>query len=227
MVPVSLKLENFMSFASMREPVDFTLFKLICVVGPNGAGKSSLIEAMRWALFGKGRVSNPELVRKGTNRMSVDFVFKLDNDIYKIRRTYFLSQRKEKLAISTITPEGEFVVTDSRGKRAAQRYIEKLLGMNDHSFCNASFITQGNSGSFTRQMKPSERKELLASVLELHKFDLLAEKAKGERKTFVQKIDFLTAEQERLKTELLDKKQLELQFAETERRKGKIWSFDG
>ena len=51
MRPVRLKLNNFLSYRG-EHVVEFDGVTLAALIGPNGSGKSSLIDAVRFALFG-------------------------------------------------------------------------------------------------------------------------------------------------------------------------------
>ena len=78
MIPVELTLKGFLSY---REPVsvDFTGFDMACVIGHNGAGKSSLLDAMTWALFGKARSTDDELINMQEQAEEVKLLFDYDN----------------------------------------------------------------------------------------------------------------------------------------------------
>ena len=51
MVPIKLKLRNFMAYRETE--LDFRGIHLAVLTGENGAGKSSLLDAITWALWGK------------------------------------------------------------------------------------------------------------------------------------------------------------------------------
>ena len=51
MIPLKLKLTNFLSYGDSGQEVDFEPHNLICLAGKNGHGKSALLDAMTWALW--------------------------------------------------------------------------------------------------------------------------------------------------------------------------------
>ena len=55
MIPVRLRLRNFLSYGEHVDPLDFTSFQLACLSGKNGHGKSALLDAITWALLGQAR----------------------------------------------------------------------------------------------------------------------------------------------------------------------------
>ena len=50
MIPLSLRLHNFMSYGEDTPPLDFSHFTTACLTGDNGHGKSTLLDAITWAL---------------------------------------------------------------------------------------------------------------------------------------------------------------------------------
>ena len=75
----SVELGNFLAHSSTK--LDFeegvTVF-----VGPNGAGKSSLLDAITWAIWEEGRARTDELIRLGTNEMTCELEFFMEDEIF-------------------------------------------------------------------------------------------------------------------------------------------------
>lgn len=205
MIPVRLKLRNFLSYGESPQELDFTGFKLAVITGHNGSGKSSLIEAIIYALFGKGRVPPQELIHKGARRMEVEFTFRLEDKIYKVLRY----QEKAQGIQLFMENNGEFVSISGRNIAETKNRLGHILGVNYDSFVNASFITQGNSATFSKQKTPAERHKLLAEILGLEKFNELAALAKEKRKGALIKANLLSDEINRLSAELVNLGDLE------------------
>ena len=57
MIPLRLKLENFLSYRDAVE-LDLQGVEVACLCGDNGHGKTALLDAITWALWGgaRGRV---------------------------------------------------------------------------------------------------------------------------------------------------------------------------
>src|SRR5437016_6181678 len=88
MVPLRLRVRNFMCYQDEAPVLDFSGIQLACLAGENGAGKSALLAAMTWALWGRARdrVSDDELITQGATEMEVDFEFALGTSRYRVLR---------------------------------------------------------------------------------------------------------------------------------------------
>ena len=87
MIPVRLKLRNFMCYRDNVPPLDFTGIHLACISGDNGNGKSAIIDAMTWALWGKARAkSADDLIHTTQSEMEVEFDFTVAGQLYRIIR---------------------------------------------------------------------------------------------------------------------------------------------
>jgi DNA repair protein SbcC/Rad50 len=187
MIPISLLPKNFLSYGDNLEPLDFREFQVACLTGNNGQGKSALLEAMIWAVWGEGRKSSYErkadssLLRIGQEHMQVEFVFSLNNDTYKIIRSF---SKKGKMTKATL----EFHVFDGDLKkyhsltapsiRETQDKIIKTLRLDYETFINSAFILQGKSDEFSKKTA-RERKEILSDILGLSQYDDLGEMARS------------------------------------------------
>jgi len=76
MIPLQLRVRNFMCYRDNVPPLDFSGIHLACLTGANGHGKSALLDAMTWALWGKARARrDDELIHLGQSEMEVEFTF--------------------------------------------------------------------------------------------------------------------------------------------------------
>ncbi|MGD8820536.1 MAG: AAA family ATPase, partial [Anaerolineae bacterium] len=84
MIPLQLRVRNFMCYRDNVPPLDFEGIHLACLAGANGHGKSALLDAMTWALWGKARAKrDDELIHQGETEMEVEFVFDLGGTVYR------------------------------------------------------------------------------------------------------------------------------------------------
>ncbi len=233
MIPVSLRLSNFLSYGEDVNELDFTAFDVACVCGKNGHGKSALFDAVTWSLWGEARKAGSErkadagLVRSGAREMRVAFVFDLHAHRYRVIRSF----RKRpsggvaglELQIFDSATTRYHSLSESGSVRQTQQRIHALLGMSYETFVNSALLLQGQADAFTRR-SPGDRKAVLAEILELNRYDDLSEAARehlasaraaaaqGARR--LAEIDETSARLETLKCQCQDQ---ELRFKEATR----------
>ncbi len=184
MIPVKLQLTNFLSYGTEAPPLHFDRFHVACLSGRNGQGKSALLDAITWALWGEARKASgnrkpdDDLIRIGTRHMQVELVFDVEGARYRISRTYQRSATgkttKSTLEFHLFEPEaGDYRPRTGASQRETQQLIDKTLGLDYDTFINSAFLLQGRSDEFTKK-KPSQRKEILARILDLGRYKRLA-----------------------------------------------------
>lgn len=187
MIPVTLRLRNFLSYGEDVDELDFSGFDIACVSGKNGHGKSALFDAITWSLWGEARKAGNErkadagLVRSGALEARVEFVFDLQGNRYRVIRTF----RKRpsggvaglELQVYDSATERYQPLSESGSVRLTQAKIHALLGMGYDTFVNSALLLQGQADAFTRR-SPADRKAVLSEILELHTYDKLADAAR-------------------------------------------------
>ncbi|MDY0093430.1 MAG: SMC family ATPase [Candidatus Vecturithrix sp.] len=191
MIPVTLQLRNFLSYGDDEErpPLDFTEFDVACLSGSNGHGKSAILDAMTWALWGEARKAAGEkspsdgLLRIGTPEMQVELVFDLEGDRYRVIRNYHRKSRRVRLDFQVFDQDSHtYKSLSERTVSDTQKKITATLRMEYDTFINSAFILQGRVDEFTKKT-PHKRKEILAEILDLSRYDQLADLAKDRHKT--------------------------------------------
>ncbi len=184
MIPLKLELKNFMSYGADGATLDMTGLHTLCLAGENGNGKSALLDAITWVLWGESRAGknkHDDLVRIGADEMSVTLTFEMDGQTYRVLRkrskraggsVWQIYQQKENAAWHSLTGD------DSRKTEQA---IQKLLRMNYDTFLNSAYLRQGQADQFVQQT-PSKRKQILADILDLGRYDELEAAAREKSK---------------------------------------------
>ena len=170
-----------MSYRAPCDPISFAPLHTACLSGENGAGKSALLTAMTWGLWGvaQSHADEEDLITQGETEMSVDFEFALGAQHYRVLRT---RTRKGKTSLGKLYFEiqdpvaGWRDITDGT-LRQTQRSITDRVGMDYDTFVNSAFLRQGHADEFTTK-NSSERKDILARILGLNQYDVLAERAR-------------------------------------------------
>ena len=182
MIPVKLKMRNFMPYRGNVPPLSFAGIHTACICGDNGNGKSALIDAITWALWGKTRArSDDDLIHQGETEMEVEFDFALGQQPYRIIRKHSKPKRRQASGQSSLdlliaSGDGFKVISGDRITQTQQK-ITALLHMDYDTFINSAFLRQGHADEFTKQ-PPAKRKEVLANILALSFYDQLEERAK-------------------------------------------------
>jgi DNA repair protein SbcC/Rad50 len=186
MIPLQLSLKNFLSYSETN--LDFVGLHTACICGPNGAGKSSLLEAITWAIWGECRAaSEDDAISNGASDVRVDFTFKLHGETCRIIRA---RQRggAGMLEFQIKTTEEQFRSLTQKGTKATQALIDRYLKIDYETFINSAYLRQGKADEFMLK-KPADRKQILADLLKLDRYEELADRAKEVNKQFKQKVE--------------------------------------
>lgn len=202
MIPLTLRIQNFLSYGSPIQTIDFSHYKLICLSGKNGHGKSALLDAMTWALWGQARKTGNSskadggIVKLGQTDVMVIFDFIFNNQSYRVKRVFSTKYGKPKAHVDFGTYNREtdyFIPLTEKTIRKTQECINNTLGLTYEAFINSSFLRQGQANEFSKK-SPKERKEILASILGLDKYEkakkLALEQARktGQEKEHLEKL---------------------------------------
>ncbi len=183
MIPLQLTLRNFMSYGDEPTTVDLRGMPVVCLSGDNGHGKSALLDAMTWALWGEtrlGRQNHDQLIRLGADEMAVVLDFDVAGETYRVRRQRSKRSASQIWEIQAIEPNGTWRPLTGTGSGDTGRAIIQLLRMTYDTFLNSAYLRQGRADEFVRQTA-GKRKEILAEILDLSRFDDLEAKARDKK----------------------------------------------
>lgn len=189
MIPLQLSLKNFLSYSTAS--LDFTGLHTACICGANGAGKSSLLEGITWAIWGECRAaSEDDAISTGAMDVRVDFTFQMHGETCRVIRT---RQRDGSggLEFQIQTTAGQFRTLTQRGIRSTQALIDEYLKIDYDTFINSAYLRQGKADEFMLK-KPADRKQILADLLKLDRYEQLADRAKDSAKQYKLQVEVLT-----------------------------------
>ncbi len=229
MIPLNLQIKNFLSYGALQK-IDFEPYSLICLSGRNGHGKSALLDAITWSVWGQARkISNTSkadegLLRLGQSQMFVAIDFKVNGQKYRIKREFTLLNQKPTTNLDFAVWENstqQYRSLTDKTIRATQEKIEQVIGLTFDSFINSAFLKQGQSNEFSKK-SPKERKEILATILGLTKYESMRKLAAEKSKEGIVSKQHLVNLQAHLEAEIKNKEAVKLQLNELE---SKINSF--
>ncbi len=179
MIPRSLSLRNFMCYREGLPPLDFDGITIACLAGDNGAGKSALLDALTWVLWGEARLSSADdLMALGAVEMEVDLIFALDGQDYRVIRKRSRAKKTGQTWLEFQARAGEsWKSLTGATLRETQSAIIGTLRMDYEIFANSAYLRQGRADEFTRK-EPGQRKQVLADILGLTRYEQLEEKAR-------------------------------------------------
>ncbi|MGK7933337.1 MAG: exonuclease subunit SbcC [Microcystaceae cyanobacterium] len=212
MIPLQLTLKNFLSYRDVT--LDFRGLHTACICGANGAGKSSLLEAITWAIWGESRAANDDdVIHTGGDFVRVDFEFRLNEQTYRIIRSH--PRGKSSDLEFQVKSKTRFRTLSAKGVRTTQAQILAVLKLDYDTFTNSAYLRQGRADEFMLR-KPSERKQILADLLKLDQYEMLASHAKDLSKQYKGQSEQLEIQLQRIRQQIEQKKNLETDYKEIE-----------
>jgi exonuclease SbcC len=220
-IPLQLRVRNFMCYRENVPPLNFDGIHLACLTGANGHGKSALLDAITWALWGKARAKrDDDLIHLGESEMEVEFTFELGATVYRVLRKRDATNRGRTLLdlqVQVPDGQGEFRSIAEAGVRATDAAIVRLLRMDYETFTNSAFLLQGKADAFTTRT-PAERKRVLGEILGLGLYDEYEQRAKERVREKDQQVALLDGLLRDIDRELDRQPEYEAELAQSQSR---------
>ncbi len=218
MIPLELTLKNFLSY--QQGTLDFRRIHTACICGVNGAGKSSLLEAIAWSLWGKSRVSSEDdLIHRGASEVRVMFTLSQHQQTFRVIRT---RQRGQTTSLEfQVETETGFRPLTSRYSRETQQLIIDTLKLDYPTFINSAYLRQGRADEFMLK-GAMERKDILARLLQLDRYEELGDRAKEKALYFKTKVSLLEPQLQSLQSQLTTENTLDTHLQAVEQELGNL-----
>src|SRR5437879_2959861 len=160
--------------------------------GLNGSGKSAIFDALTFALFGHhrgGGQHNVELINKDSDGLTVEFDFLLDTHLYRAKRTLKRDTKGGSRGTQQIfrfekgdNEKGSWQALEGTGqKRDFDAWIGDKVGLNYDTFTSSVLLLQGKAEKLL-DSKPEGRREVLASIVDLERYERLHKESDDQRK---------------------------------------------
>ena len=139
------------------------------------------------------------LFTPGEKNVRVDFQFVNNSQTYRVIRS---RQRGRSSSLEfQVKSEEKFRSLSAKGVRATQQQIIETLKLDYDTFINSAYLRQGRADEFMLR-RPSERKQILADLLKLDRYEELAHQAKDASKQLKGKGEELERSLQPLETQL-------------------------
>lgn len=183
----SVKIQNFLSFGNVPTEVNIDRKETLMIIGQNddvgkqgqsrnGAGKSTIMQAVLFALFGKGidkQMKNDDFIN-WTNKkhLMVELDFSVGNTSYKIRRG-----RKPNVVELYHYKDGEETSLTRDSMKNTDELIQSIIKIPYEVFIGTFFLSP-HKDSFMAYSGPEQR-SFIENILSL---DVLAQRAETIKK---------------------------------------------
>lgn len=183
MLPLKLRLRNFLSYGDDEVTLDFSPLRVACLSGENGAGKSALFDAITWALWGRARgfIGGEELIHRGAAYAEVELHFETaGGDVYRAFRVFDRSKTAGQNYAYLHRVNGGELHLIAEKVRSVDNAIHELIRVEYDTFIASAYLRQGDADYFTNttKLQKRQRKELLIDLLDLGRFEPLSALAK-------------------------------------------------
>ncbi len=159
------------NFISHRETIiDFDQGVTV-LIGPNGAGKTSILEAIYFALTGKGwraQRRKKDLINTSAREATVEMIMSIgDNEELYIKRKIPGTPTDTILQLRV---DGKTVDT-ARGEAQVNEKIREILGLDPEKLRTIAIIPQGGITRLFTDLKPFERKKIIDVLLGIDDYE--------------------------------------------------------
>jgi DNA repair exonuclease SbcCD ATPase subunit len=182
----TIELNNF--FSHKKTIINIEQDARLLIDGKSGCGKSSIVEALVWCFYGKGRTDNRSIIKRGASYASVSIVL-VDGKIeYKVERHVSSVGKQTINVFKRIAGEKAFKLLDIVGTKSAQSFIEEeLLKSSYLLFINSVIYPQDNSENFIKQTA-TKRKDILLEIINASMFDGYLDTTKDQLASYTSKL---------------------------------------
>jgi exonuclease SbcC len=188
MIPQRILLQGFLCYRDKTEISFEDDSALWMLAGLNGSGKSAVFDAVTYALFGGhrgGQRNAEELVNKESDGLQVEFDFLRSSTVYRIRRTLKKGGRATRQVYEqqpgTNGKDAWHAVESTGNQKGFDEWVRDHIGLSYETFTSSVLLMQGRAEKLLNA-DASDRRKVLAGIVDLERYELLHERADEQRK---------------------------------------------
>jgi exonuclease SbcC len=197
MIPLRIQLQGFLCYREKKE-IHFDDASLWMLAGLNGSGKSAVFDAVTYALFGGhrgGKQNAEELINKESDGLVVEFDFLRGTETYRIKRTLKRQGRSTRQVSRKVSAEGNGKaawqpVENTSNQRGLDEWVRENIGLTYETFTSSVLLMQGRAEKLLNA-DASDRRRVLAGIVDLERYEKLHRRADEHRKTFRERAEDL------------------------------------
>jgi DNA repair exonuclease SbcCD ATPase subunit len=197
MIPQRVRMKGFLSYKDEQE-VTFDGASLWMLSGLNGSGKSAVFDAVTYTLFGHHRGGGQhaiELINKESDGLVVEFEFLLDGKAFRAKRTLKRDAKggargtQQIFSLEAGGRGGSWIALPDTGqKREFDAWVADNIGLTYDTFTSSVLLLQGKAEKLL-DSRPEGRREVLAGIVDLERYERLHKLADDKRRKLEWKID--------------------------------------
>lgn len=186
MRPISITIKNFKSYGDNEVTITLEDNVARLFIGKNGSGKSTIMDSIIWCLYGRSLCSVDEVINRRINKnCKVEFIFKVQKDIFSIIRYRKHDEHKNKILIFRNNKN----ISPLRAKEA-QELINEVIGITYDAMISSIIFSSELYSSFMRA-RGADRLKVFENVLSMKAINKWSDTTKDLRKPITESIELL------------------------------------
>jgi len=184
--PISITIKNFKSYGDNEVTITLEDNVARLFIGKNGSGKSTIMDSIIWCLYGRSLCSVDEVINRRINKnCKVEFIFKVQKDIFSIIRYRKHDEHKNKILIFRNNKN----ISPLRAKEA-QELINEVIGITYDAMISSIIFSSELYSSFMRA-RGADRLKVFENVLSMKAINKWSDTTKDLRKPITESIELL------------------------------------
>jgi exonuclease SbcC len=195
MRPLVLTFKGIRSYRA-EQTIDLRNRTLVGIIGKTGSGKSSILEGLHFAIFGDCTWEAPThkvlIADGGDGTLSVSLTFTTGSRTWLVERSI---SHDRATSVHRLTNQDDGTVVT--GRRAVDKRIREIIGMDQETFTKSVILPQGRFEQLLH-MSPGDRAGVLKKLLSIDNLDTIRDLARARHDHLLPLLTALTTQRDGL-----------------------------